>query len=162
MNVRPTYLFFTSPSPKGIPDSSAYPMAATVPESGTAMTISASAGYCLASIRPAFLRLLYTLLPSRLLSGLAKYTNSKEQRAFLVLLSNLIDSIPSSSITTISPGSTSRMNSAPVTSSAQLSDAKTYPLPSFPTQRGLRPFGSLTPMSLFSQIIVKAYAPFIL
>ena len=40
---------------------------------------------------------------------------------------------------TISPGITSRTNSAPIVSSAQLSEASTYALSRFPIQSGLNP-----------------------
>ena len=42
----------TSPCPYGIPEASAYPMAAGVPDSGTGITRSASEGNSRASVRP--------------------------------------------------------------------------------------------------------------
>ena len=52
MKVRPTYAFFIRPALYGMPDASAYPIAAGVPDSGTGMTRSASTGCSLASRRP--------------------------------------------------------------------------------------------------------------
>ncbi len=57
---------------------------------------------------------------------------------------------PSASITTISPGATSRTKVAPMTLSAGVSDARTHPVgasagPSRPRQSGRKPRGSRTP-----------------
>ena len=67
---------------------------------------------------------------------------------------------PWPSMTTISPGAISRTNSAPLTSSAHVSEASTQ-LPSGerPRQSGRNPCGSRTPMSLFSVMIVRQNAP---
>ena len=59
------------------------------------------------------------------------------------------DSTLPSSITTISPGSISRTKSAPMMSSAQVSDDSTQPSsPSRPSTSGRTPRGSRTPISL--------------
>ena len=52
MNVLPIYLFFIRPSVYGMPDWAENPCAAGVPESGTPITISASAGLSIASCLP--------------------------------------------------------------------------------------------------------------
>ena len=71
-----------------------------------------------------------------------------------------IDLSPSFPITTISPGSTSLINSAPVVSSAHDSDATTYaPSWVFPMHNGLNPSGSLNAMSLVAVIRMHEYAP---
>ena len=72
INVLPIYLFLISPIAYGIPLSSAYPIAAGIPESGTPITISASIFICLARSLPAFTLASYTFIPSIILSGLAK------------------------------------------------------------------------------------------
>ncbi len=58
---------------------------------------------------------------------------------------------PSAVSTTISPGSTSRMNSASMMSSAQVSDASTWLVPdavsSLPSTIGRKPIGSRMPMT---------------
>ncbi len=64
---------------------------------------------------------------------------------FAMLISDLM---PSAVIATISPGSTSRTNSAPIVSSAHDSDASIYALSLLPIQSGLKPNGSLAPISL--------------
>ncbi len=66
---------------------------------------------------------------------------------------------PSSSITTISPGSTSRRNSAPMMSSAQVSDDRTQPSPSRPITSGRTPSGSRTPISFERVIATTENAP---
>ena len=58
-----------------------------------------------------------------------------------------MDFTPLGSTTTISPGSTSRTNSAPQASRAQVSLANTYPLPSLPIHKGRNPLGSLAAIS---------------
>ena len=55
-----------------MPDSFAYPIAATRPESGTPVTTSASTGYLRASAFPPSIRASYTLIPSIFESSLAK------------------------------------------------------------------------------------------
>ncbi len=57
-------------------------------------------------------------------------------------------SMPPEVAITISPGSTSRTNSAPMMSRAQVSEASTQPSPTFPSISGRTPSGSRTPMSL--------------
>src|SRR5699024_7399585 len=81
MKVRPTYEVLTNPCPSGMPDSSAQPMAAGVPDSGTGTTTSASATFSWASWRPISKRDSYTLRPLMAASGRATYTYSKMQRA---------------------------------------------------------------------------------
>ena len=61
--------------------------------------------------------------------------------------------MPLSSIMTISPGFTSRIHSAPITSKAQVSDeTTTAPLAIFPIDRGRNPFGSRAAINLSSNI----------
>jgi hypothetical protein len=76
MKVLPIYLFFINPSPYGMPDSSAYPIAADKPESGTPITKSAFIGCSFAKNFPACFLASYTLTFSIILSGLAKYIYS--------------------------------------------------------------------------------------
>ena len=71
----------------------------------------------------------------------------------------LYECTPSSSITTISPGSISRTSSAPIASKAQLSEVRIYPSSIFPSESGLIPWGSLAPISLFCDIITSAKEP---
>ncbi len=54
---------------------------------------------------------------------------------------------PAASITTTSPGCTSRTNSAPTMSSAQVSDARIQPSPVRPSTSGRTPRGSRAPIS---------------
>ena len=68
-------------------------------------------------------------------------------------------STPFLSITTISPCSISLIKSAPIISSAQVSDDKIYESLSFPNTSGLIPYGSLIPTSFLLVIIVRAYPP---
>ena len=56
-------------------------------------------------------------------------------------------STPAAPIVTISPGSTSRTYSAPMMSSAQVSDARIQPSPIRPSTKGRTPSGSRTPIS---------------
>ena len=56
MKVRVMYRDLITPSTKGICDASAKPTACGVPESGSAMTMSPSAGASWASSRPMFTR----------------------------------------------------------------------------------------------------------
>ena len=115
----------TKAVPHGIPDSSEYPRAAAFPDSGTPVTRSASTGESCARNLPALILLAYTLTPSIWLSGLAKYMYSKMHLAsFSFGRAMLIsDSIPPAGVIVItSPGNTSLMNSAPIVSSAQVSD----------------------------------------
>ena len=63
--------------------------------------------------------------------------------------------------TTISPGSTSRTNSKPALSRAQLSEATAHPWAFFPMQRGRNPQPSRTAMSLlWLDRITREKAPF--
>ena len=57
--------------------------------------------------------------------------------------------MPSLVMTTISPGSTSRTKSAPMMSSAQVSDARIGAPSSLPSTSGRTPQGSRTPISFF-------------
>ena len=72
MKVRPTYEFFTRPRSYGMPDSWAYPTAAGVPDSGTGITMSASAGCSLANRRPTSTRVACTFRPAMVVSGRAR------------------------------------------------------------------------------------------
>ncbi len=72
MKVRPTYGFLTSPWPNGMPLASAKPIAAGVPDSGTGMTRSASAGCSAASRRPTATRVACTPRPEIVVSGRAR------------------------------------------------------------------------------------------
>ena len=147
--------------PYGIPDSSEYPSAATLPDSGTPTTISASTGWSFASILPAIILESYTLTPSILLSGLAKYIYSKIHFAHLSHLCAIFEDIPDGVIVTISPGRTSLTNSAPTASRAHVSDARMYALSRLPMHKGLKPNSSLAPISLRGLITISEYAPFI-
>jgi hypothetical protein len=63
-------------------------------------------------------------------------------------------------ITTISPGSISRTNSAPMMSSAQVSELSAQVLsPSRPRTSGRTPSGSRTPMSLVRVMATTENAP---
>ena len=64
-----------------------------------------------------------------------------------VLLNGLIDSTLLLFINTISPGSTSLTNSAPIISKPQVSELKTKDPFNFPSTNGLIPKGSLTPIN---------------
>ena len=66
---------------------------------------------------------------------------------------------PFSVTTTISPGSISRMNSAPMISSAQVSDASAQPSPILPKTRGRTPNGSRQPISFVRVIATIENAP---
>ena len=66
---------------------------------------------------------------------------------------------PLSSMMTISPGSTSRTNSAWMRSSAQVSLLNTYAPSTLPMHSGRKPCGSRTPISSFSVMITSEYAP---
>ena len=70
-----------------------------------------------------------------------------------IFLKGLIDSIPVSVITIISPFSISRTYFAPIISKAHVSEAKTGEPFLSPRTKGLIPKGSLTPISfLFVKI----------
>ena len=62
--------------------------------------------------------------------------------------------------TTISPGFTSLINSAPHISNAQLSEANTISSPNFPIHNGLNPCGSLQAINFCGDIITNEYEPF--
>ena len=94
-----------------------------------------------------------------LLSGRAKYTYSNMQNALLLALNGHSLRIPSLSMITTSPGSTSRMNSAWIRSNAQLSDASTYAPSNFPRQSGRNPCGSRNPMISRSPMSTIENAP---
>ena len=63
--------------------------------------------------------------------------------------------MPSGVIVTTSPGSTSLTNSAPTVSRAQVSEDKKYVLSLLPIQSGLKPNGSLAPISFLGLITTK-------
>ena len=67
---------------------------------------------------------------------------------------------PLSEMVTISPGSTSRRNLAPMASRAQLSLATTQPPSISPMHSGRKPMGSRTAMSLLGDMMTSEYAPF--
>ena len=69
------------------------------------------------------------------------------------------DLIPSFVMMTISPGSISLISLPPTAVIAQLSDDNIYASPAFPRHRGLRPRGSLTPISFWGLMIRRAYPP---
>ena len=60
------------PLPVRDPEASAYPIAAGVPDSGTGMTRSASAGHSRASVRPTSTRTECNLRPEIMVSGRAR------------------------------------------------------------------------------------------
>ncbi len=94
-----------------------------------------------------------------ILSGLAKYTYSK---IHMDLPEQGLPSAlrrPSLSMITISPGSTWPRSSAPITSSAQDSDATAQPPGNLPRHNGLNPPGSLIATSVPRVIITAEYAP---
>ena len=62
-------------------------------------------------------------------------------------------------ITTISPGSISRTNSAPMMSSAQVSELSAQPSPTRPSTSGRTPSGSRTPISLVRVMATTENAP---
>ena len=66
------------------------------------------------------------------------------------------ESMPSSVITTISPGATSRRKVAPMMSRAQVSDARMVAPSSAPMTSGRTPSGSRTPIIFFSDMATKA------
>ena len=65
----------------------------------------------------------------------------------------MLDSIPFGVRVTTSPGSTSLTNSAPTVSKAHVSDVRKYVLSLLPIQRGLKPNGSLAPISFLGLIV---------
>jgi hypothetical protein len=69
-----------------------------------------------------------------------------------------LSTCPCSQIT-ISPGSTSRTNSAPMMSSAQVSEASTQPSPIRPSISGRTPSASRTPISLVRVMATIEKAP---
>ena len=143
-----------------MPDCSEYPIAASIPESGTPITTSASTLLSSASSAPALFRASCTDVPSTIESGLEKYMYSNEQSdfSFFSVCISMLRS-PFSSITTISPGSTSLMNFAPTASNAQVSEAITYISLVLPITSGLNPLGSLTPINFLGDIATIEYAP---
>ena len=72
MNVRLMYRLFINASRNGMPASSAYPIAAGVPESGKATTMSASTGDSFASSWPIRIRASSSSQFMRMESGRAK------------------------------------------------------------------------------------------
>ena len=141
MKVRPTYAFLTRPTRYGMPDSSAYPIAAGMPDSGTPITRSASTGCSRARVRPMATRAEYMLRPAITLSGRARYTYSNRQ-PFGSGVANRLDRRPSSPIESSSPGSTSRTKLAPTVSRAAVSLATTQPRSIRPSTNGRTPYGS--------------------
>ena len=135
-------------------------MAAAFPDSGTPTTTSASTGLSFARHLPAVIRESYTDIPSMTESSLAKYIYSNIHLACCSWHMFLYDWIPySGDMVTTSPGSTSLTNSAPIVSSAQLSDASMYALSRFPIQSGLKPNGSLAPISFLGLMMTSEYDP---
>lgn len=85
---------------------------------------------------------------------------SKIHLAGVGAANSLLDVIlPSLSIITISPGSTSLTNSASTVSRAHVSEVMKYVLSLFPIQSGLKPNGSLTPINFLGLVITSEYAP---
>ena len=68
--------------------------------------------------------------------------------------------MPFLEITTTSPFSISLINSAPIMSNAQVSDARTGESPIWPSTRGLMPRGSLAPTSFFIRHADKGVSAF--
>ena len=98
-------------------------------------------------------------MPSITESGRAKYTYSKRQVCFTLLSPNSKDKTPSSVIITISPGFTSRTNSASIASKEEVSLAKTQPFFSFPKTNGRMPRVSRAPIKASSLATTKAKEP---
>ena len=99
-------------------------------------------------------------MPFTRLSGRAKYTCSNTQNVGAAISGIRCDVMPPLSITTISPGSTSRMNSASIRSNEQVSLDSTNASLSRPITSGRNPFGSRTPIILASWVKqISEYAP---
>ncbi len=111
------------------------------------MTRSATTGYSRASWWPRALRTACTFRPQSTESGRAKYTYSNTHCSRWAGRNGLTDVRPCSSITRISPGSTSRSTLASIRSSAQVSEASTHASSSRPSVSGRKPEGSRTPMT---------------
>ena len=91
---------------------------------------------------------------------IARYLGQKNQDMANSVVSNgIILSAACGVIVTISPGATSRTNSAPTVSKAQLSDEKKYALSRLPMQSGWNPNGSLAPIILRGLATTSEYAP---
>src|SRR3989338_6773436 len=133
-------------------------MAADVPESGTATTISAPTGDSLANISPDLCLTWWTNCLFKILSGLAKYTYSKRQKLFLVYLTLPTTFIPESSIIITSPGATSLTYLAPTVSRAQVSEQTMYDPFNRPKTKGRKPKVSRNAinLSLVKAIILNA------
>src|SRR5690349_13032579 len=141
-----------------MPLASAKPIAAGVPDSGTGMTRSASAGCSAASRLPTSTRVACTPTPEIAVSGRARYTYSNRHplgRAG----AKLRDRTPRPSMQTSSPGSISRTNLAPTMSSAAVSLATTQPVARRPSTSGRKPCGSRAAYSVCSSMKTSEYAP---
>ena len=84
---------------------------------------------------------------------------SKTQSRFGSGANGLTLRTPSAPIMTISPGSTSRTNSASMMSKAQVSEARIQASPSRPSTSGRTPSGSRTPISASCDSATSEYAP---
>ncbi len=141
-----------------MPLASAYPTAAGVPDSGVAITRSASAGASAASLRPISTRERCTLRPAMSVSGRARYTYSKTQPLGFAAAKR-VERSPFSSMATSSPGSISRMKEAPQMSRAAVSEATTQPRSSRPRTSGRMPCGSRAAYSVCSSMKTREKAP---
>ncbi len=141
-----------------MPDCSANPIAAGVPDSGTGITRSASAGCSRASRRPTSTRAAWTLRPEIVVSGRARYTYSNRQ-PFGWGAANRSDRRPSASIASSSPGSISRTTDAPTMSSAAVSLATTQPRSNRPNTSGRTPCSSRAAYSVCSSMNTSENAP---
>ena len=86
---------------------------------------------------------------------------SKIHLAHFLIHPEVSELIPSGVIVTISPGSTSLTNSAPIAENAQVSEDTKYALSLFPILNGLKPKTSLAAINLRGLITTREYAPFI-
>ena len=81
------------------------------------------------------------------------------QKASRVSVNGNSERIPWSLMMTTSPGSMSRTKDAPIRSKAQVSEERTHPSSSLPSERGRRPLGSRKPMISFSPMTTAEKAP---
>ena len=141
-----------------MPEASAYPMAAGVPDSGTGITRSASTGCSRARLRPIRTRALWTTVPAMRESGRARYTYSNTQPLGSAGAKREVRR-PSASMAMTSPGSTSRTTLAPRMSSAEVSEATTQPRSSRPRTSGRTPWRSRAAYSVCSSMNTSENAP---
>src|SRR5699024_3859967 len=160
INVRLIYRFFNTPISYGKPHCSAYPIAAEILESGTAVTTSAlGTGCSFASSIPIRLRAECTFTKFKSLSGREKYTYSIAHNFLGSRKEKRVDFTPSSLIVSISPGKISLSKVGPTILNAHVSDATTSASPNRPSDNGRIPCGSSATNILSSVKIMNAYAP---